>query len=202
MQSGTDSLEVSRPFSTLETGSDQHRAYHTPLCCAPRLFQPPSALTPPVSVTALFHAAGTPGVLPCRAFPSLKCVAPLDARSPLDVSKRCQSPSTRQAALHAPFPVRPPPGVYPSSKSVHTMPDVNPNTAADTLLGFILFKGLPRFTMGPPSRTFLSRTLTPARLPCKQVRLPFARYPRVSLDKSCGLSFPPSEENVQDCRPS
>jgi hypothetical protein len=88
MQSGTDSLEVLRPFSTLETGSDQHRAYHTPLCCAPRLFQPPSALTPPVSVTALFHAAGTLGILPFRAFPLLKCVASLDARSPLDVYGR------------------------------------------------------------------------------------------------------------------
>jgi hypothetical protein len=191
-QSETDSLEVLRPFSTLETGSDQHRAYHTPLCCAPRLFQPPSALTPPASVTALFHAAGAPGVFPFRAFPLLKCVAPLDARSPLDVSKRFQSRSPQQAALHAPFPVRPPPGGCPSSKSVHTMPDVNPNTAADTLLGFILFKGLPRFAIKPPSRPLLSRTLTPVRRPCKQVRLPFARCPRVLLTNrvACLSRFP------------
>jgi hypothetical protein len=61
------------------------------------------------------------------------------------------------------------------------MPDVNPNTAADTLLGFILFKGLPRLAMQPPSRPLLSRTFTPVHLPCKQVRFPFARCPRVSL---------------------
>jgi hypothetical protein len=120
-------------------------------------------------------------VFPFRAFPSLKCVAPSDARSPLDVSKRFQSPAAQQAARHAPFPTRPPPGVYPSSKSVHTMPDVNPNTAADTLLGFILFKGLPRLAIVRPSPALLSRTFTPVRLPCKQVRLPIARYPRVSL---------------------
>jgi hypothetical protein len=61
------------------------------------------------------------------------------------------------------------------------MPDVNPITAADTLLGFFLFKGLPRLAIKPPSRLLLSRTFTPVQLPCKQVRLPFARCPRVSL---------------------
>jgi hypothetical protein len=112
----------------------------------------------------LFHAAGTPGVLPFRAFPLLECVAPLGARSPLDVSSRFRKRFTRQAALHAPFPVCPPPGVYSSSKSVHPVPDVNPNTVADTLLGFIPAKGLPRLAIGSPSRAFLSRTLTPALL--------------------------------------
>jgi hypothetical protein len=59
--------------------------------------------------------------------------------------------------------------------------DVNPIAAAVTLLGFFLFKGLPRRTMVRPSPALLSRTFTPARLPCKQVRLAFARYLRVSL---------------------
>jgi hypothetical protein len=149
-------------------------------------------------VSCRWHSWG----FPFRVFPLLKCVVPLDTRSPLDVSKQFQKRSTRQAVLHAPFPIRPPPGGYPSSKSVLAAPDVNPNTAADTLLGFIPSKGLPRFAMEPPSRPLLSRTSTPAHLPCKQVRLPFARYPRVSFDKSCGLSFPHSEKHVQDCRPS
>jgi hypothetical protein len=61
------------------------------------------------------------------------------------------------------------------------MPDVNPNTAADTLLGFFPSKGLPRFAMGLLSQPLLPRTFTPVHLPCKQVRLPFARYPGVSL---------------------
>jgi hypothetical protein len=111
----------------------------------------------------------------------LKSVAPSDARSPLDVSKRFQIRFAQQAALHAPFHARPPPGAYPSSKSVLTMVDVNPITAADTLLGLLLFKGLPRLAMVRPSPALLSRTFTPARLPCKQVRLTLARYPRVSL---------------------
>jgi hypothetical protein len=128
-------------------------------------------------VSCRWHSWGCP----FRAFPLLKSVAPSDARSPLDVSKRFQSPDLQQAARHAPFPARPPPGGYPSSKSVLTAVDVNPFTAAVTLLGLLLFKGLPRRMMVRPSPALLSRTFTPARLPCKQVRLAFARYPRVSL---------------------
>jgi hypothetical protein len=190
------------PLQRSGNGERPTPGLHHPAVQHSQVFSTSQRFTPPASVTALFHAAGTLGVQPFRAFPLLKCVAPSDARSPLVVSKGFQKRSTRQAVLHAPFPLRPTPGVYPSSKSVHAMPDVNPNTAADTLLGFILSKGLPRFTMGPPSRSLLSRTSTPAHLPCKQVRLPIARYPRVSLDESCGLSFPHSEKNVQDCRPS
>jgi hypothetical protein len=150
----------------------------------------------------LFHAAGALEVLPFRAFPLLKAVAPLDAPFPHDVTARFQSPSTRQAVLHAPFPLWPPSGRCSSSKSVHPMPDVNPNTRAVALLGFSPSKGLPRHAINPLSRALLSRTFTPVHLPCKQVRFPFARCPRVLLDMPCGLSVQYSEEHFSDCRPS
>jgi hypothetical protein len=167
-------------------GSDLHRAYLTRLCCALRFFQPLNALIPPASVTALFHAANAPGILPFRAFPLPKAVAPLDARYPHDVALRFQLRPIQQAAPYAPFPVRPPSGFYSFGKSVLTMPDVNPNTAADALLSFFPSKGLPRHAIGTPSRTILSRTSTP--VPRPESRFPFARCPRVLLHLPCGLS--------------
>jgi hypothetical protein len=107
----------------------------------------------------------------------LESGAPLDVRSPLDVTSgsllrasHSKLPSTR---IHSPLAVFR--GLIPSSKSVHTMPDVSPNTAADTLLGLLPSKGLPGPTMASPSRCLLSRTSTP--VPRSGERFPFARAP-------------------------
>jgi hypothetical protein len=124
-------------------GSDLHRAYLTRLRCALRFFQPLSALIPPASVAALFHAASARRIPPFRAFPLLKAVTPFDARCPPGITSRFQLRSPRQAAPYAPFPLLLPSGLYSSSRCVHTMPEVNPNTAAIALLGFVPSKGLP-----------------------------------------------------------
>jgi hypothetical protein len=139
----TDSLEVLRLFSALDTGSDLQRAYLTRLRCVLRFSQPLNAFIPPVSVTALFHAASTPGVFPFRGFPSLKCGTSYDTHSLPDVSSRFVSYGLQQAALPMPFHVRPPSRVYPFSESVHTVPIVKFITADGPLMGFRPSKGLP-----------------------------------------------------------
>jgi hypothetical protein len=102
--SKTCSPEVPFPSAHWKWGATNNRAYLTRLCCALRLFQPLSALIPPASVTALFHAAGTPGILPFRAFPSLKAVAPLDARFPHDVTSGFRPVRHGKPRVTAPFP--------------------------------------------------------------------------------------------------
>jgi len=125
MGSKTDSPEVYRPFSALDAGSDPHREFHLPAVQRAQAFSTSPRLTPPVPVTALFHAAGTPGVCPFRAFPSLAAVASLDALCLHVVAFRFQSRSTQQAALPGPFPGQPPSRRCSTSESVHTMVEVN-----------------------------------------------------------------------------
>jgi hypothetical protein len=174
------------PLQRIGNGNRPAPGLPGPAVLRSQVFSTSQRFVPPVSVTALFHAASTHGILPFRAFPLPKAVAPLDARYPHDVTWRFRSRSSRQAALHAPFPVRPPSGSCSFGKSVLTMPDVNPNTAADALLGFSPSKGLPRHAISTPSRALLSRTSTPAPRP--EDRFPFARCPRVLLHAPCGLS--------------
>jgi hypothetical protein len=78
-----------------------------------QVFSTSQRFAPPLPVTALFHAAGTSGVFPFRAFPSTESVAPLDARSPLDVSSRSRPYAPQQAVLHTALSVRPSPGGFP-----------------------------------------------------------------------------------------
>jgi hypothetical protein len=163
LENRNSSLEVLCPSSALETGIDLHRDCPSRLCCALRFSQPLSALIPPVSVPALFHAGSTPGILPFRVFPSLKAVTPSDARSPHDVTWRVPSNGSQQAAFRLTSPAWPPPGFYSLSESVHTMPSVTSNTAADPLLDSSPSKGLPRCAISTPSRTLLSHALTPVR---------------------------------------
>jgi hypothetical protein len=158
MGSKTDSLEVYRPFSALDMGSDPHREFHLPAVQRAQAFSTSPRFTPPVPVTALFHAAGTHRVCPFRAFPSPAAVTPLDALCLRDVTSRFQPWSIQQAALPIAFPGQLPSRRCSTSKSVHTMPEVSPNIAADALLGFGPSKGLPRQLMVPPSRPLLSRT--------------------------------------------
>jgi hypothetical protein len=125
MGSKTDSHEVPRPFSALDAGSDPHRDFHLPAAQRAQAFSTSPRFTPPVPVTALFHAAGTPGVRPFRAFPSLAAVAPLDALCLHVVASRIQSRSTQQAALPGAFPVQPPSRRCSTSESVHAMFEVS-----------------------------------------------------------------------------
>jgi hypothetical protein len=134
----------------------------------------------------LFHTAYTPGLLPSRGFPSLKSVAPLDARSPLDVASWFASAFLRQAAVQMTFPAQPPSGVYPFSESVLTVPTVKFITAADPLLSFLPSKGLSRYAIETPSRLFLSRTFSPVHLTRKPASpLP---VPQSLTHASLGLS--------------
>jgi hypothetical protein len=112
LQSGTDSLEVPCPSSALDAGSDQHRA-STPGCAARSGFFNLSVLYSPRSRHGLVSCRWHSWDFPFRAFPSRKSVAPLDARSPLDVSSRFQPWLPQQAASSIAFPVRPPPGAFP-----------------------------------------------------------------------------------------
>lgn len=148
-------------------GSHQHRAYLARLCCVLRISHPLNALTPPSSVPTLFHAGSTHGVFPFRGFPSLKSVASSDARSPPDVSVRVPFRFQQQAVFHEILPDWSPSGVFPFNESVHPVPGVNPCTEAVPLLGFVPSKGLPELAIRPPSRPFLSHTLTPVRLSLK-----------------------------------
>jgi hypothetical protein len=131
----------------------------------------------------LFHTAYTPGLSPSRGFPSLESVAPLDARSPLDVTSRFPTSLLRQAAGQMTFPAQPPSRVYPSSESVHTVPTVKFITAAVPLLSFLPSKGLSRHAIKTPSRLLLSRTFTPAqstRRPTSPLPVPQSFSPRVA----------------------
>jgi hypothetical protein len=134
----------------------------------------------------LFHTAYTPGLLPSRGFPSLKSVAPLDARSPLDVASWFPPTFLRQAAVQMTFPAQSSSGVFPFSESVHTVPTVKFITAADPLLSFLPSKGLSRYAIETPSRLFLSRTFSPVHLTRKPASpLP---VPQSLTHASLGLS--------------
>jgi hypothetical protein len=50
----------------------------------------------------LFHAAGTPGVFPFRAFPLLKAVMPLDTHCPLDLSAQLRPARHGKPCVPAP----------------------------------------------------------------------------------------------------
>jgi hypothetical protein len=125
MGSKTDSHEVPRPFSALDAGSDQHRIFQHPAAQHAQVFSTSPRFTPPVPVTALFHAAGTRRVCPFRAFPSPAAVTPLDARCLHDVASRFQQSNPQQAASPIAFPVQPPSRRCSTSESVHTMLEVN-----------------------------------------------------------------------------
>jgi hypothetical protein len=149
---------------------------------------------PPKPVTALFHAAGAHGVFPFRAFPLLESVhlpmpAPLLTLPQLSNSASHGKPCSAFA-----FPLQPPSGVYPSSKSVHTMPGVNPNHRSRCSPGFAPLQGSPRprdghaFTL--PPLTHLGSALVLRRVP----RL--RPMPQSFTHAACGLS------PEGDCRPS
>jgi hypothetical protein len=65
----TDSHEVLFPFSALEQGSDQHRAYLTRLCYALRLSQPLNVLFRPAPFQPCFMLVALLGFFPSEASP-------------------------------------------------------------------------------------------------------------------------------------
>jgi hypothetical protein len=123
-----------------------------------QVFSTSQRLLPPLTFPALFRAGCTPGVFPSRGFPSLEFVAPLDARSPPDVTSEFRPGRLRRIASNQAFALRPPPGVCPSSESVLRCQVLPCITAADPLLGFLPSKGLPGPAMARPSPVLLSRT--------------------------------------------
>jgi hypothetical protein len=161
-------------------------------------FSTSQRLAPPEPVTALFHAAGTPGVLPFRAFPLLESVAPLDARSPLDVTRQVPLDVLRQAAFCLVFPAQPPSGGCPSSKSVPTMTGVNLNHRSRCSPGLPSLQGSPRPRDG--------NALTPPPPTYFQLRFRHPKVPSPSPRTSESCSTRPvaclSWRTIQDCRPS
>jgi hypothetical protein len=152
-------------------------------------FSTSQRLAPPRPVTALFHAAGTPGVLPFRAFPLLESVAPLDARSPLDVTRQVPLDVPRQAAFSLVVPAQPPSGGCPSSKSVHTMTGVNQNHRSRCSPGLPPLQGSPRPRDGnaltpPPLTHFQLRFQHP------EERLPLCPVPQSLTTRGLWLVFP------------
>jgi hypothetical protein len=120
--------------------------------------------------------------------------ASFDVRSPLDVTLAFQLHFPWQAMVHFTFPPRPPSGGCPSSKSVHTMPGVNPNHRSRCSPGFPPLQGSPRprdghaFTL--PPLTHLSSALVLRRVP------PLRPMPQSFTHAACGWS------PEGDCRPS
>jgi hypothetical protein len=164
MKNRTDSPEVLRPSSALDTGIDLHRTFLFRLCYALRFSQPLSALFPPYPFQPCFMLVALLGFFPPELSPHLKLLRLPTLRSPPDVTSWLPPDGMQQAAFCLALSARPPPGFYSSSKSVHTMPSVTSNTAAVALLGFSPSKGLPQYAMSTPSRAFLSRALTPVCL--------------------------------------
>jgi hypothetical protein len=188
----TDSPEVRPPFSALAMGSDQHRGFQHPAVRRSQAFSTSQRFAPPFTVVALFHATGTPGVLPFRGFPSLESVAPSDARSPPDITSRVRPCFPRQAAFRDSFPAQLPSGVYPSSQSVLPW-SVLPFHRSRSSPGLGPLQGSPRFLdrhafTHPPLPHFHAGSPRP------KVWLPFARCPRVLLSQPvAGLSTLPKE---------
>jgi hypothetical protein len=180
-------LRFFRPSALWKMGAT-NTGFTFPGCAALSGFLNLSALQLPlVPFAALFHTAYTPGLLPSRGFPSLESVAPLDARSPLDLASRFQYRFPRQAAFRNPFPARWPSGVFPSGKSVLPR-SVLPSRRSRSSPGFGPLQGSPRLRDGH-AFTHLPLTHFDAGSPHPKARLTFARCPRVSLNATCGLSL-------------
>jgi hypothetical protein len=152
-----------------------------------QVFSTSQRFAPPSTVTALFHAAGALGIHPFRVFPLLKSVAPLDARSPLDVTVLCRLGDPRQAASHSAFPARPPSGGCPSSKSVLTMAGVNRVHRSRYSPGLPPLQGSPRprdgYALTSPPLTYLD-SVSSARK-----HLPFRPVPQSIAPRGLWLVF-------------
>jgi hypothetical protein len=74
------------PFSALTRKSDQHRAYHTRLCCALRFSQPLSALFLSWPSRPYFIPVALMGFWTLQSFPLLKIGSPSGFPSRLDVA--------------------------------------------------------------------------------------------------------------------
>jgi hypothetical protein len=146
-----------------------------------QVFSTSQRLAPPKPVTALFHAAGTPGVFPFRAFPLLESVR-LSTPAPL-LTLPWLSSSTSHGK---PWSISPShfgrlQGVVPPASPFLRCRALTRITAAGALLGFLPSKGLPDLAMETPSRLLLSRTW--ALLWSSEEFLPFAPCLRVSLTR-------------------
>jgi hypothetical protein len=160
-------------------------------------FSTSQRFTPPRPVTALFHAAGTPGIHPFRAFPLLESVAPFDARSPLDVTEPLRLSGPRQAAFLFASTARPSSGGYPSSKSVHTMTGVNRVHRSRYSPGLPPLQGSPRPRDGnaltsPPLTYLDSDSGTEAPAPSSRTSESYSSRSVACLQ----------ERTLKDCRPS
>jgi len=159
-----------------------------------QVFRTSQCFLPPVAFPALFHAGRALGILPFRAFPSLKSGAPFGVRSPPAVTSHVfELAVVARSSLY--LVTGPSSGALTSSESVRVDSGVSPNATADALVGFLPSKGLPWYRMTSISQGLLSRSgrEVSARL---TIRLDLFPEPQSVVPVPCGWS------PRGDCRPS
>jgi hypothetical protein len=154
----TGSLEVRRPSSALDSGSDLHRGCLSRLCCTLRFFQPLSALLPPNPSRPCFMPLALLGLPPSELSPCwnpkrLSTLAPLLTLPPASITTSYGKPHSMAPSTFGRLQ-----GFTPPASPFIRCRALTRITAAGALLGLSPSKGLPRLAIETPSRFLLSRT--------------------------------------------